>query len=75
MLESIPKCQQANITDWLLFYFNWKGFCDQCSWAWFSLKIENETFESDAILPDNLCAGLQDAHTEHSRNSSSLSLE
>jgi len=32
------------------------------------LEIENETFESTAIVPDNLRTRVQYAHAEHSRD-------
>jgi len=37
-------------------YFDW----------WLSLDIENESFESPAILADNIRTGMLDAHTVHS---------
>ena len=42
-------------------HFNWYDYSDDCSYVWFSLEIQNETFEGTAMLADNLCTGLQDA--------------
>jgi len=37
-------------------------YFDECSGVWFSLEIENETFESTAIQADNLCTEIQDVN-------------
>jgi len=67
MLESMQKGEQTNITNRLLLYFGWWDYFDQCSCVWFSLTIENETFESTAILLSNLRTGVHEAHhAEHS---------
>jgi len=47
--------------------FDCYGYSDECSCVWFLLENQNETIES--TLADSLRTGVQDADTEHSRDS------